>query len=88
MQSKSNLNDEEIEALLQVIESEMKDAPPFKQETMNKCLVEIALHSDKYLERCMEIGKKLGKLNDKKVHKRCTSPYAPEWIAAVLAKRK
>ncbi|QBP39725.1 DNA alkylation repair protein [Paenisporosarcina antarctica] len=82
-----NLSNEEINSLLHTIESEMKDAPPYKQETMNKCLVEIALHHDSYTARCLEIGERLGQLSDKKVHKGCTSPYAPEWIAAVLAKR-
>jgi hypothetical protein len=66
----------------------MKEATPIKQETMNKCLLEIALLTPAYTNRCIAIGKRIGKLNDKKVYKGCTSPYAPEWIAAVLKKRK
>ena len=76
----------DCEALLSAISVGMKTAPVRKQEAMNRCLVEIAVHFPGLTQRCIEIGERLGRLDDKPVPKGCTSSYAPEWIAAVLCR--
>ncbi len=50
---------------------------------MNRCLMEIGTRLPEYTQRCIAIGEKLGRLDDRPVPKGCTSSYAPEWIAAV-----
>lgn len=37
---------------------------------------------------CLALGEKLGVYKDVKVSKGCTSPYALDWIAAGIRKRK
>jgi len=74
----------DYEAILAQIEAEVKTAPRYKQESMNRSLVEIAVRVPALRERCIAIGERLGRLDDRPVPKGCTSSYAPEWIAAVL----
>ena len=74
----------DYEALLAQIEAEMKAAPRYKQESMNRCLVEIGARVPALRERCIAIGERLGRLDDRPIPKGCTSSYAPEWIAALL----
>jgi len=74
----------DYDAILRQIEAEMKAAPRYKQESMNQCLVEIGVHVESLRPRCIEIGERLGRLDDRPIPKGCTSSYAPEWIAAVL----
>ncbi|OAB41747.1 DNA alkylation repair protein [Paenibacillus glacialis] len=59
-------------------EAEMKLAPLRKQGSMNRCLVEIGVRIPVYT-RCIIIGEQIGRLDNKPVHKGCTSSYAPEW---------
>ena len=77
----------DYEAILEQIEAEVKAAPRYKQESMNQCLVEIGVRVPELRQRCIAIGERLGRLDDRPIPKGCTSSYAPEWIAAVL-KRK
>jgi len=74
----------DYDALLDQIEAEMKAAPKRKQESMNQCMVEIAVRFPEHRQRCIAIGERLGRLDNTPVPKGCTSSYAPEWIAAVL----
>lgn len=67
-------------ALLDRIESEMADAEPEVQWTMNSTLAEIGIHVPKLRRRAIAIGEKLGIYRDYPVSKGCTSPFAPIWI--------
>ena len=71
-----------IDNLLAWIEKETKDAPEPKQWVMNRCLCEIGIRMREYTDRCVAIGEKLGRLDNRPVPKGCYSSYAPEWIAA------
>jgi hypothetical protein len=66
----------------------MKTAPKRKQESMNRCLVEIGTHFPQLTKRCLDIGKRLEVFKGEHVAKGCTSSYAPEWIAAVLERKQ
>lgn len=41
-----------------------------------------------FTEKCIEIGERIGRLDDKPVAKGCTSSFAPEWIRAAINKKK
>lgn len=77
----------DVDYIIKKIESEIKDAPIYKQQSMNRCLCEIGIHFSEYTESCIEIGERIGKLDNRQVPKGCTSTYAPEWINAVINKR-
>lgn len=77
----------DLPALLDRIESEMPDAPPETQWTMNASLAAIGIHHAKLRKRAIAIGEKLGIYRDYPVSKGCTSPFAPIWINA-MAKRQ
>ncbi|OAH56653.1 hypothetical protein AWH48_20020 [Domibacillus aminovorans] len=85
---KKKTNHLDYEELLQEIKSDLKEAPAFKQESMNRCLCEIGIHFPEYMETCIDIGERIGRLDDKLVPKGCTSTFAPEWIAAGLKRMK
>lgn len=74
----------DLDAILDQIETEMKPAPHYKQESMNHCLVEIGVRFSELRPRCIQIGERLGRLDNRPIPKGCYSSYAPEWIAAVL----
>jgi hypothetical protein len=57
-----------------------------KQETMNRCLVEIGIRFPQLTERCIVIGERLGRLESTKDTTVYISSYAPEWIAAVVGR--
>ncbi len=71
----------DLSATLDIIETELKDAPYRTQESMNHTLAEIGIHSPEHRARAIAIGEKLGVFKDYPVPKGCTSPYAPIWIA-------
>jgi 3-methyladenine DNA glycosylase AlkD len=70
----------DVPALLDRIESEMADAEPEVQWTMNNTLANIGIHFPKHRKRAIAIGEKLGIYRDYPVSKGCTSPFAPIWI--------
>jgi len=70
----------DVPALLARIESEMADAEPEVQWTMNNTLATIGIHFPKHRKRAIAIGEKLGIYRDYPVSKGCTSPFAPIWI--------
>ena len=78
----------DLDGLLEKIEAEVVQAPLHKQESMTQCLVMIATHYDAYTQRGMALGEKLGRYDTRPVPKGCTAWYAPEWIAAILARKK
>src|SRR5262245_4166355 len=70
----------DLPAILDRIESEMADATPEVQWTMNACLAGIGIHYSKHRKRAIAIGESLGIYRDYPVSKGCTSPFAPIWI--------
>ena len=74
-------------ALLNRIESEMGDAAPEAQWTMNFCLAGIGIHFPKYRKRAIAIGETLGIYRDYPVSKGCTSPFAPIWIKEMVSRQ-
>ncbi len=77
----------DLAALLDRIESEMADAAPEAQWTMNMCLVEIGINHAKHRKRALAIGEKLGIYRDYPVTKGCTSPFAPIWINEMVSRQ-
>ena len=77
----------DLPALLDRIESEMADARPEVQWTMNNTLANIGIHAPKLRKRAIAIGEKLGIYRDYPVSKGCTSPFAPIWINAMVSRQ-
>ena len=77
----------DLPALLDRIESEMADAEPEVQWTMNNTLAAIGIHVPELRERAITIGEKLGIYRDYPVSKGCTSPFAPIWINEIVRRR-
>ncbi|MDB5098030.1 MAG: hypothetical protein JWM80_2451 [Cyanobacteria bacterium RYN_339] len=77
----------DLAGLLAKIEAELPAAPRPKKEAMNMCLVMIGVHHPAYTARAIAAGERLGRWDDRPVHKGCTSSYPPEWIPAAIALR-
>lgn len=73
--------------LLDRIESELGNAAPEVQWTMNCCLAGIGIHFPKLRKRAIVIGEKLGIYRDYPVSKGCTSPFAPIWINEMVRRQ-
>ncbi len=78
----------DLPALLNRIESEMPDAAPETQWTMNAVLANIGIHDAKLRKRAIAIGEKLGIYRDYPCSKGCTSPFAPIWINEMVKRQK
>lgn len=76
-----------LSALLDRIESEMGNAAPEVQWTMNSTLAEIGIHFPDHRARALAIGETLGIYRDFPVSKGCTSPFAPIWIEAMVSRQ-
>ncbi|MFE4196842.1 DNA alkylation repair protein [Paenarthrobacter sp. NPDC056912] len=77
----------ELAALLDIIESDMKDAPERLQWAMNHCLAQIGIEHPEYRERALDIGERLEVLKDYPTPPNCTSPFAPDWINEMVRRR-
>src|SRR5215471_11205091 len=77
----------DLPAILDRIESEMPDAPPETQWTMNACLAGIGIHFPKHRKRAIAIGETLGVYRDYPVSMGCTSPFAPIWINEMVRRQ-
>lgn len=77
----------DLPALLARIETEMADAEPEVQWTMNNTLANIGIHFPKHRKRAIAIGEKLGIYRDYPVSKGCTSPFAPIWINFMVSRQ-
>ena len=77
----------DLAGLLDVVESEMKDAPDPLQWSMNHCLAQIGIEHEHYRRRALEIGERLRVLEDYPTSPGCTSPYAPVWINEMVGRR-
>ncbi|GAA0997433.1 DNA alkylation repair protein [Tsukamurella strandjordii] len=76
------------DALLDQIESQMKDAAPKLQWAMNETLATIGIEDTSRRARAIGIGEDLQVLADYPVSKGCTSPFAPAWIAEMVRRRE
>jgi 3-methyladenine DNA glycosylase AlkD len=77
----------DLPALLDRIESEMGDAAPEVQWTMNFCLAGIGINFPKHRKRAIAIGEALGIYREYPVSKGCTSPFAPIWINEMVRRQ-
>lgn len=77
----------DLPALLDRIESEMGDADPLVQWTMNFVLAHIGIHAPEHRKRALAIGEALGVYRDYPVSKGCTSPFAPIWINEMVRRQ-
>ncbi len=78
----------DLEALLDQIEAELKQAPEHKQWTMNHCLAEIGIHHPALRQRAVRIGERLAVHIDYPASPGCTPPYVPLWIAEMVRRRE
>jgi 3-methyladenine DNA glycosylase AlkD len=77
----------DVPALLDRIESELADAKPEVQWTMNNTLATIGIHFPKLRKRAIAIGEKIGLYRDWPVSKGCTPPFAPIWINFMVSRQ-
>ncbi|MBP7960924.1 MAG: DNA alkylation repair protein [Caldilineaceae bacterium] len=77
----------DLPGLLNRIESDMKEAAPEVQWTMNNCLAGIGIHFPDHRQRALAIGETLGIYRDYPVPKGCTSPFAPIWINEMVSRQ-
>ncbi|MFI2780289.1 DNA alkylation repair protein [Streptomyces sp. ALB3] len=77
----------DLPGLLDVIETEMKDAPDRLQWAMNHCLAQIGITHTEHRARAIDIGKRLEVLKDYPTSPGCTSPFAPTWITEMVRRR-
>ncbi len=81
-------DDVDVDALLDTIEREMKDAPYNKQWAMNTCLAFIGINHPDRRARAIGIGEDLQVLADYPASPGCTPPYAPVWIAEMVGRHE
>ena len=74
----------DLAGLLDIIESEMKDAPDRLQWAMNNCLAQIGIDHAELRPRAIDIGERLEVLKDYPTPPGCTSPFAPIWITEMV----
>lgn len=77
----------DLSGLLDIIESNMQNAPSRLQWSMNNCLANIGIESEELRDRAIEIGERLEVLKDYPTAPNCTSPYAPVWITEMVKRR-
>jgi 3-methyladenine DNA glycosylase AlkD len=77
----------DLPGLLDLIETQMKDAPDRLQWTMNECLAAIGIHHPELRARAISIGESLEVLKDYPTPPNCTSPYAPIWISEIVRRQ-
>jgi 3-methyladenine DNA glycosylase AlkD len=77
----------DLGAFLDRIEQELATAPAAAQWTMNFCLAEIGIRFAEHRQRALDIGERLGIYRDYPCPKGCTSPFAPIWINAMVARQ-
>lgn len=78
----------DLPALLDTIESDMKDAPTRLQWAMNHCLAQIGIDHPTLRPRALAIGERLEVLKDYPTSPGCTSPYAPIWITEIVRRQE
>ncbi|WP_307037960.1 DNA alkylation repair protein [Arthrobacter sp. B3I4] len=78
----------DLSGLLTTIEAELTDAPDRLQWAMNHTLAQIGIDHPEHRARALAIGKRLGVLKEYPTPPGCTSPYAPSWINAMVARQR
>lgn len=78
----------DLEALLDQIEAEMRDAPERLQWQMNMVLGNIGIVHEEHRARALAIGEKLEVLKDYPTSPGCVSPYVPLWINEMVGRAK
>ena len=78
----------DLDALLGVIEAEMRDAPDRLQWEMNTTLAQIGIAHPEHRARALAIGERLEVLKDYPTPPNCTSPFAPTWIAEIVGRQE
>ncbi|MFG1867172.1 DNA alkylation repair protein [Micromonospora arborensis] len=78
----------DLPKLLDVIETEMKDAPGRLQWAMNHCLAQIGIEHAEHRARAVDIGERLEVLKDYPTSPGCTSPFAPTWISEMVRRAR
>jgi 3-methyladenine DNA glycosylase AlkD len=74
----------DLPGLLDIIETEMKEAPDRLQWAMNHCLAQIGIEHPAHRARAIGIGERLEVLKDYPTPPNCTSPFAPIWITEMV----
>ncbi|GGX25133.1 DNA alkylation repair protein [Streptomyces chryseus] len=77
----------DLAGLLDVIETEMSNAPDRLQWAMNHCLAQIGIEHAEYRTRAIDIGERLHALKDYPTPPGCTSPFAPVWITEMVRRQ-
>ena len=77
----------DLDALLDRIERELKEAPEREQWAMNETLAYIGIHHPALRDRAVAIGDRLQVLADYPTPPNCTSPFAPIWIAEMVRRQ-
>lgn len=77
----------DLAALLDTIETNMKDAPERLQWAMNTCLGHIGIEHPEFRARAIDIGERLEVLKDYPTPPNCTSPFVPLWIAEMVSRQ-
>lgn len=78
----------DLSALLDEIESSMRDAPERLQWAMNMCLAYIGIESPDHREGARQVGERLQVLKDYPTPPNCTSPFAPIWIDEMVKRKE
>jgi 3-methyladenine DNA glycosylase AlkD len=78
----------DLPGLLDIIETEMKDAPDRLQWAMNSCLAQIGIQHPEHRARAIDIGERLEVLKNYPTPPNCTSPYAPIWISEMVRRQE
>ncbi|MBP2474249.1 3-methyladenine DNA glycosylase AlkD [Crossiella equi] len=77
----------DLPGLLDLIEADMKDAPPRLQWAMNHTLAQIGIEHPDQRARAIDIGERLEVLKDYPTPPNCTSPFAPVWITEMVRRQ-
>lgn len=77
----------DLQGLLDRIESDMGDAAPEPQWTMNNTLAEVGINFPEHRDRAIAIGEELGVFRDYPTSPGCTSPFAPIWITEIVSRQ-
>jgi len=78
----------DVPALLARIESELANAVPEVQWTMNNTLAAIGIHFPKHRKRAIAIGEQIGLYRDWPVSKGCTPPFVPIWVDYMVSRQE
>ncbi|QDQ97945.1 DNA alkylation repair protein [Tomitella fengzijianii] len=77
----------DLAALLDAIDSGLRDAPEATRWAMNSCLAAIGIEHAEFRDRAVAIGERVGAFRDYPTSPGCTSPYAPTWIAEMVRRK-